>query len=80
MVQKMLLKYAFNDMRSHKDDCSFFDNGMLHFLMDIHDEIPKENISALCGLVVNVSPVPNAMFGNLKLRWCKNPFFIQTVQ
>lgn len=24
MLQKMLLKYAFNDMRSKKDDCSFF--------------------------------------------------------
>ena len=26
-------------------------------------------------IAVNVSPVPDAMFGNLKLRWGKNPFF-----
>ncbi|HOJ10731.1 MAG TPA: hypothetical protein PK733_09080 [Clostridiales bacterium] len=24
LLQKMLLKYAFNDLRSHKDDTSFF--------------------------------------------------------
>jgi len=73
MVQKMLLKYAFNDMRSRKDDCSFFDKEILHYLMDVCDEIPKENITVLCGLAVNVSPAPDAIFGNLKLRWCKNP-------
>lgn len=26
LVQEMLLKYAFNDMRYHKEDCSFFDH------------------------------------------------------
>lgn len=76
MIQKMLLKYAFNDMRSHKDDCSFFDEEILHYLMNVDDDIPKENISVLCGLAVNVSPAPDAMFGNLKLRWCKNPIFL----
>ena len=30
----MLLKYAFNDMRSRKDDYSYFDEEILHFLMD----------------------------------------------
>ena len=75
MIQKMLLKYAFNDLRSHKEDCSFFDQEMLHYLMNICDNVPKENVTVLCGLAVNVSPVPDAMFGNLKLRWCKNPFF-----
>lgn len=73
MVQKMLLKYAFNDMCSRKDDCSFFDKEILHYLMDAYDEMPKKNISVLCGLAVNVSPAPDAMFGNLKLRWCKDP-------
>lgn len=29
----------------------------------------------MCGIAVNVSPIPDAMFGNLKLRWGKNPFF-----
>lgn len=75
MIQKMLLKYAFNDMRSHKEDCSFFDQEIIHYLMDAEDNTPKENVTVLCGLAVNVSPVPDAMLGNLKLRWCKDPFF-----
>ena len=75
MIQKMLLKYAYNDMRSHKEDCSFFNEEIKQFLMNSDDTIPKENITILCGIAVNVSPVPDAMFGNLKLRWGKNPFF-----
>ena len=34
----------------------------------------KINITVMCGLAVNVSPVPDSMFGNMKLRWCKSPF------
>ena len=66
---------AYNDMRSHKEDCSFFDEEIKQFLMNSNDAIPKANITILCGLAVNVSPVPDAMFGNLKLRWGKNPLF-----
>lgn len=73
MIQKMLLKYAYNDMRSRKEDISFFDESILHYLMNEDDNIPKANITVLCGLAVNVSPVPEALYGNLKLRWCKNP-------
>lgn len=73
MVQKMLLKYAFNDLRSHKEDCTFFDVEMLHYLLNESDNSPKTNVTVLCGLAVNVSPAPDAMFGNLKLRWCKDP-------
>ena len=73
MIQKMLLKYAYNDLRSHKWDTSFFEQEIIHYLMDIEDNIPKENVTVLAGLAVNVSPVPDAMFGNLKLRWCKDP-------
>ena len=73
LIQKMLLKYAFNDMRSHKLDCSFFGEEILHYLMNEEDNIPKDNVTVMCGLAVNVSPVPDALFGNLKLRWCKDP-------
>lgn len=73
MVQKMLLKYAFNDLRSHKEDYTFFDEEMLHYLLDESDSTPKTNVTVLCGLAVNVSPAPDTMFGNLKLRWCKDP-------
>lgn len=74
MIQKMLLKYAFNDMRSHKFDCSFFDDEIKHFLMYETDNTPKNNVTILCGLAINVSPLSEALTGNLKLRWCKDPF------
>lgn len=73
LIQKMLLKYAFNDMRSRKEDCSFFDKDLLSFLMDKTDVSPRTNISVLCGLAVNTSPLPDSIMGNLKLRWAKNP-------
>lgn len=76
----MLLKYAYNDMRSRKEDCSFFDEEILEYLMDINNNVPKDNITVMCGLAVNVSPVPDSMFGNMKLRWCKSPFCILIVQ
>lgn len=75
IIQKVLLKYAFNDMRSHKEDCSFFDKEITHYLMNKFDNNSKENVTVLCGLAVNVSPMPDVMTGNLKLRWCKNPIF-----
>lgn len=75
MIQKMLLKYAFNDIRSQKIECPFFDNEILSYLTNALNNTPKENVTVLCGLAVNVTPVPDAMFGNLKLRWCKDPIF-----
>ena len=73
LIQKMLLKYAYNDMRSRKEDCSFFDKEILTFLTDETNALPKTNVSVLCGLAVNTSPLPDFMTGNLKLRWAKNP-------
>ena len=73
LIQKMLLKYAFNDIRSRKEDCSFFDEDLLSFLMNETDTSPRLNVSILCGLAVNTSPMPDFMTGNLKLRWAKNP-------
>ena len=67
LIQKMLLKYAYNDMRSRKEDCSFFDEEILEYLMDINNNVPKDNITVMCGLAVNVSPVPDSMFGNMIL-------------
>ena len=75
MIQKMLLKYAYNDMRSHKYDCSFFDEEILYYRMNESDSNPKENVSILCGLAINVSPLPDIITGNRKLCWCKDPFF-----
>ncbi len=75
LIQKMLLKYAFNDMRAHRLDCSYFDEEILHFLINESDNSPKKYITILCGLAVNVSPVPNAFLGNMKIQWNRNPIF-----
>lgn len=75
LIQKMLLKYAYNDLRSNKEDCSFFDEEILHYILNESDDSPKLNVTVLCGLAVNDSPVPDEMFGNLKIRWCQNPIF-----
>jgi hypothetical protein len=76
LVQKMLLKYAFNDLRSHKDDTSFFTRNILDFLMNEDIVEPLRNVTILSGLAVNTSPAPDYMFGNNKIRWGKNPAFL----
>jgi len=76
MMQKLLLKYAYNDLRSKKDDISFFDNNILDFLKDGNDNKPLTNITILGGLAIDTTPVPGFMFGNKKLRWCKSPKFL----
>lgn len=73
LIQKMLLKYAYNDMRSRKEDCSFFNDEILSFLTDSTNNTPKENVTVLCGLAVNTSPLPDFATGNLKIRLAKNP-------
>lgn len=77
LLQKMLLKYAFNDLRSRKGDISFFTHEILDFLIDKNKNMPLRNITILAGLAVNTSPVPNYMFGNRKIRWGKNPVFLE---
>lgn len=73
LLQKVLLKYSYNDLRSHKEDTSFFTKSVLEFLM--HEDItqPLRNVTLLSGLAVNTSPAPDYMFGNNKIRWGKNP-------
>ncbi len=77
MVQKMLLKYAFNDLRSRKEDSSFFNKRILDFLLNENNDSPLNNVSVLAGLAVNTSPVPDYIFGNLKLRWSKSPVLLE---
>jgi hypothetical protein len=73
LIQKMLLKYAFNDLRSRKEDTSFFDNNVIDFLLRETRKIPLKNVTVLAGLAVNTSPAPDFMFGNLKIRWGRSP-------
>ncbi|AXU76106.1 TPA: hypothetical protein KON86_004137 [Clostridioides difficile] len=75
LVQKMLLKYAFNDLRSHKDDTSFFNSNILDFLMNKDIVEPLRNVTILAGLAINTSPIPDFIFGNNKIRWGKDPAF-----
>lgn len=76
LLQKVLLKYAYNDLRSNHDDISYFDDDIIRFLLNQDDAAPKKRITILAGLAVNTSPVPDYMFGNLKLRWSKSPMLL----
>lgn len=75
LIQKMLLKYAFNGMRCKKDNTDFFDDDILHFLMNENENEPLKNVTVLAGLAVNTSPAPDFMFGNQKIQWCQSPIF-----
>ena len=76
LIQKMLLKYAYNDMRSKKENIDFFDDDILRFLMNETETSPLKNVVVLAGLAVNNSPAPDFMFGNQKLQWCQSPIFL----
>ena len=69
MIQKMCLKFAFNDLRARNKDVSFFDDEVKEFLLNEEKSSPLGNITILAGLAVNTSPAPDYMFGNMKLRW-----------
>jgi len=62
LLQKMLLKYAFNDLRAHRDDISFFDRDTIDFLLNEEDTTPKREVTILAGLAVNTSTVPDYIF------------------
>ena len=59
LLQKVLLKYAFNDLRSHHGDTSFFTKDVREFLLNETLATPLSNVSILAGLAVNTSPVPD---------------------
>lgn len=75
MIQKMCLKFAFNDLRSRKKDTSFFDKEIINFLINKSKTEALRNVTILAGLAVNTSPVPDCFFGNMKLRWSDSPMF-----
>lgn len=76
LLQKMCIKYAFNDMRSRRKDVSFFDDEIKNYLLDETKNTPLRNVTLLAGLAVNTSPAPDFMFGNRKLRWGDSPLFL----
>ena len=76
MIQKMCLKFAFNDLRARKKDVSFFDDEVKEILLNEEKSSPLGNITILAGLAVNTSPAPDYMFGNMKLRWGDSPLLL----
>lgn len=76
MLQKMFLKYAFNDIRKNKSDASFFDEKIIEFIKKKELSKPLDNISIFGGLSVNQTSTPDCWFGNMKLLWCESPKFI----
>lgn len=76
LLQKVCVKYAFNDLRSRKQDTSFFNQEIIDWLLEENNTETKENITIIAGLAVNTSPAPNFLFQNKKLRWSKNPVFL----
>ena len=59
MIQKMCLKFAFNDLRARKKDISFFDDEVKEFLLNEEKSSPLGNTTILAGLAVNTSPAPD---------------------
>lgn len=76
LLQKMCLKYAFNEMRSRRKDVSFFDDVVKTYLLNEAEKTPLRNVTLLAGLAVNTSPAPDYIFGNRKLRWGDSPLFL----
>ena len=76
MIQKMCLKFALNDLRARKKDVSFFDDEVKEFLLNEEKSSPLGNVTILAGLAVNISPAPDYMFGNMKLRWGDSPLLL----
>lgn len=76
LLVKVLLKYAFNDMRSKKIDTSYFDNNIKEFLMNKNNNTITKPISILGGLNINTSFCPSFLFDNMKLRWIYNPILL----
>lgn len=77
-LQKVLLKYAYNDMRASKLDCSYFDEELINYLLEEENNSAKQYVSLFAGLAINTSPLPSAFLGNLKLQWGKDPVFLET--
>ncbi|MBU5676820.1 hypothetical protein KQI88_10355 [Alkaliphilus sp. MSJ-5] len=73
---KVLMKFTYNDLRSHKNDISFFDKGVLEFLLNKEKKDIGKHVTVLGGLWVNTSPMPEYIFGNLKLRWVNGSIFL----
>lgn len=76
LIQKMLLKYAYNDLRANNKNIDFFTDEIKKYLMNENLNEPLKNVSILGGLAVNTSPMPLWMKGNVKIEWGDSPLFV----
>lgn len=76
LLQKMLLKFAFNDIRANRYEDSFFNSEIIEYLLNEEDNTPKQRVIILAGLSINTSQIPAFVFGNMKLRWCRAPLLL----
>lgn len=76
-IQKVLLKYAYNDVRAHKKDDTFFDSEIREYILNHDDITPKENVVVLAGFGENTTPVPDMIFGNQKLVLVNDPIIFR---
>lgn len=77
LVQKMLLKFTYNDSRAQKYDISYFDETVIDFLLDKEKNDSLNNVTIMAGLAVNYSPLHESVLGNTKIRWNKEPCFLE---
>ena len=73
LLQKVLLKYAYNDLRAHRRDVSFFDQEIRNYILDEANCVPMSNIIIMAGVAVNRTPAPDFLYGNLKLQMIESP-------
>lgn len=76
LLQKILLKYAYNDLRAKNKNTDFFSNEIKNYLLSEESIEPLKNITILGGLAINTSPMPLWMVGNKKIEWGDSPFFV----
>ena len=72
-----MLKYAYNDIRAHKKDESFFDEEIRHYILNEKDNVAKENVVVLAGFGTNTTPVPDMVFENKKLEMTNDPIIFK---
>ena len=77
LIQKVFLKYAFNDLRARRKDYSFFSEDVIDFLLHENRTTELRYVTVLAGLAVNTSPIPDFVFGNTKIRWGDNPALLE---
>ena len=76
MLQKLLMKYAYNDLRVRNRDTSYFTKDVMEFILEEEKTILDKKVTILSGLAINTAVMPEFFMGNKKLQWIEKPVFI----